>query len=166
MLQKIRETVLEMFEQRGYTDFEETETDIVALKPDGNQVCAFIKIIPKMNLDEIHSHISLLKDSEIKHFILIHENKPTSNVVTCIATLANIDKQIELFKSIDLLINITKHRLVPKHSAVENPEKLIKLAKNLPIMKSTDQIARFYNFLPGTIVKVERPNCICYRIVR
>ena len=49
----ICQTILEMFKQRSYTDIQEEKNKITALKPDGNKICAFTSIIPKLKVKEI-----------------------------------------------------------------------------------------------------------------
>jgi DNA-directed RNA polymerase I, II, and III subunit RPABC1 len=82
---------------------------------------------------------------------------------------------IELFQAYQLVINITKHNLVPKHELVEGDEltKLLKIynPNEFPIILSNDPIVKYFNFRPKDIIKVTRtdvPNGIeiIYRLVR
>ena len=86
-------------------------------------------------------------------------------------------KYIEYFEYQDLLINITKHILVPKHSILNDSEKKDLLTKysikrdtQLPKLYITDPIAKYYGCRKGNIVKVLRDSVastsyLTYRIV-
>ncbi|KAI4319627.1 hypothetical protein MLD38_033206 [Melastoma candidum] len=68
--------------------------------------------------------------------------------------------RIETFQIGDLLVNITKHVLKPKHRVLSDQEKqnLLKkysiLEKQLPRMLKTDAIARYYGLTKGQVVKI------------
>ena len=80
------------------------------------------------------------------------------------------DMRIELFPLESLRYNITKHRLVPKHTQLSKSEsKKFKDAYGvkIPILLRTDPIVRFYDFQKGSVIKIERPyGLISYRIVK
>ena len=68
------------------------------------------------------------------------------------------------------MYNITKHHLVPKHTKLSPEERssfVSTYGDNIPIIKQTDPISRYWGFKIGDIVKIDR-NCgtISYRIVR
>ena len=67
-------------------------------------------------------------------------------------------------------INITKHRLQPSSfdrlSKAETLEFRKKYGSKFPIMKSTDPIARFYDYDKGDIIQVtQRNGLVNFRIV-
>jgi DNA-directed RNA polymerase subunit H (RpoH/RPB5) len=64
-------------------------------------------------------------------------------------------KRIQFFLARDLYVNIVDHCLVPKHEAVSEPPSGVK-KEELPCMESTDKIAQYYDWTPGTIVKITR----------
>uniref|UniRef100_M1C1U5 DNA-directed RNA polymerase II n=2 Tax=Solanum tuberosum TaxID=4113 RepID=M1C1U5_SOLTU len=70
----------------------------------------------------------------------------------------------EIFQITDLLVNITKHVLKPKHELLTNTEKeqLLKKYnledKQLPRMSQKDAIARYYGLEKGQVVKVTYNN--------
>lgn len=95
---------------------------------------------------------------------------------------ANIYKQImeygevEVFWDHELMIDVISHDLVPKHILLSDEEKkqflqAYDVKKNeLPKLKITDPIARYYNMKVGDIVRIERPSItsgigIIYRLV-
>lgn len=80
------------------------------------------------------------------------------------------DKNIELFNYNELMYNITKHHLVPKHTKLSSEERLSFVSTygdNIPIIKKTDPVSRYWCFKPGDIIRINRNDgTISYRIVR
>lgn len=68
--------------------------------------------------------------------------------------------KVEIFQITDLLVNITKHVLKPKHRVItdQEKEKLLKKfnlnEKQLPRMSEKDAIAKFYGLEKGQVVEV------------
>lgn len=69
---------------------------------------------------------------------------------------------LEDFAEADLLVNITKHFLVPKHQIMTPEEKsaLIKRYRlkdtQLPRILVTDPVARYYGMRRGQVMRIER----------
>lgn len=178
----VQKTIEEMFEQRGYTDIETDEKCISGLDENGNKVVAYLEIIPKLNNERIEEIISNMTEQKINHALIVYTGTPTPAVKTALSKIGNLNLVIELFESLDLQFNCTKHQLVPKHIRLSHSDALefkkkygirvesidkpiIKL--QIPILLRTDPIARFYNYQKGDIIKVIRKNdVIGFRLVK
>ncbi|EPS63634.1 hypothetical protein M569_11151 [Genlisea aurea] len=104
----------------------------------------------------------------ISSLILVAQSKITSQALKAV----NILKfKVEIFQITDLLVNITKHDLKPKHQILSAEEKADLLSKYsieekqaskskkaseafLPRMLQKDAIARYYGLEKGQVVKV------------
>ena len=71
---------------------------------------------------------------------------------------------IEVFSSEELLVNITHHELVPKHTTLSDQEKAELLKRyrakesQLPKIQCEDPIARYFGAKKGQVMKIVRPS--------
>lgn len=163
--ERAKQILHEIFEQRGYTDLSQTNDRLLAKKTDGSSICAFLRLISKLNITEIKAIMSVMESEKITHAIIIYSDKPTPAVKDILEDHSEVaGMHIEMFSVDDLQYNITKHYLVPKHRVVP---KFSGDKKNLPILFRTDPISRFYDMKTGDVVEVTRNNGeIAYRVVR
>lgn len=173
-LERIEKTIEEMLNRRKYKKIvKNTDADIpriFAVNDRKEKFCVFLRIIPKLNAEEMQAHVSMMEEMNIPHALLIHHGEPTPAVNNTIVNIKNIGKYIELFNSIDLLYNCTKHELVPLHEKVtkkETDEIISKgfVMKMLPKITCTDPIVKFYGFRPGDLIKITRSDSIIFRVV-
>lgn len=167
----IFQTVQEMFTQREYENIEyNPDENTFTGNSDKGYVKAYMTIIDKLNVAEIHSKIDIMQKDPCKHIILIYDNTPTPTVKNVISSTNNIGLTIELFYYLDLMYNPTKHILVPLHQKLNQSdakEFKEKFGKAIPVILRSDPITRFYNFAKGDIIRVTRRNgIIAYRIVK
>ena len=111
--------------------------------------------------------------NETKHVLIIHKDDLTSFAKQYI--LSNNEICFETYFPKELVNNITKHELVPKHVCLSHTEKIQFLADfkikeiNVPRILKSDPIARYYGCTRGTLMKIYRNddniNSITYRIV-
>jgi DNA-directed RNA polymerase I, II, and III subunit RPABC1 len=166
MNSNVRKTCIEMLEQRGYTITQ--NGDIITGKCVVDSIVIFYNEIGKLNVERVLEFISQMKDLDITHSIIIYKENVTPVAKKVIEELQDI--YLELFEENTLRYNITKHRLVPKHTALSKAESMIfkkRYGVKIPVLLSVDPIAKFYFFKKGDIIKIERQDdFVSYRIVK
>ena len=136
------------------------------------------KIIIKM-LDYKISSVN--KNSPIGEFLSKYHDEYKLLVVENInqkseKIISHYKTACEIFKTAELKICIVDHILVPKHFVLTQEESKIVLEtynakkKDMPLISSTDPVARYYNMKADDICKIERASVMTctapfYRIV-
>ena len=169
----VRNTCIEMLQQRGYTIISDNEDGIVAQK-DKTKIITFFNESTKLDVERVKEYISLMVEFGIDHSIIVVKDAVTPVARKVIDELPqNLNHSnflIELFEEKSLRYNITKHRLVPKHTSLSRSESIKfkhTYGTKIPVLLKSDAIVRFYNFQRGDIIEVERSDgFINYRIVR
>jgi DNA-directed RNA polymerase I, II, and III subunit RPABC1 len=124
---------------------------------------------------------SVSKTTGIIEFLNAHKNSPKILIVTNInpkaqKKLTTDFYHVEVFKDIELMINLIEHELIPKHELLTEDEKKEFLKsyqckkKNLMRMYLSDPVARYYKMEVGDIVRIMRPSetsgySLNYRII-
>ncbi|KAI3471739.1 hypothetical protein Pfo_028389 [Paulownia fortunei] len=111
--------------------------------------------IVKVNVIRAIATLIVNKDS-LSRLILVLQNKITNQALKAVDLFSF---KVEIFQITDLLVNITKHELKPKHQVLtDEKENLLKKysidEKQLPRMLQKDAIARYYGLEKGQVVKV------------
>ncbi|CAD7957344.1 unnamed protein product [Amoebophrya sp. A120] len=116
-----------------------------------------------------------MTENDISHAILVVRQSLTPFAKSAIAeTLSRM--RIEVFHENELVINITKHELVPTHVPLTAEEKRYLLERyqlkpsQLPRIQMNDPIARYFGLEKEKVVKVIRPSetagrYVTYRLV-
>jgi DNA-directed RNA polymerase I, II, and III subunit RPABC1 len=158
-----------MLLDRGFTDIEESKENfsLFGKDSDGNKILTSICNEDKVSIQSIKDFISIMNKDGYHYCIIIYRDSVTSSAKK---SLEIMEYNIELFNINELQLNITEHRLVPKH---EKPtkEEIEFLDKNykgkLPIILTTDPISRYYHYKRGEYIKITRQNGnILYRLVK
>ena len=121
----------------------------------------------KMGVNEIKILFGELKELKVTHFIFITKNKLTSYAKKEM-NKSGRNMEIEIFYNDEMLMNVTKHVLVPKHELLTEVETKLfikKIGKKIPHIKKTDKVCRYYNGKIDQIFRIYRQNEIYYRIV-
>lgn len=193
-LYKVRETILEMINDRGYyvPESENITFEQFVLKYNNKNIDIFINDEVKNKKIYVHFHndiknfskgdlknimqkvISEFSDQDINLILLLREkeNSAVSKELTKEAY-----KNVEVFLKKNMLFNITHHVLVPKHILLSKEEEKDLLEKyntnkgKLPKISKVDPIAKYYGMKSDQICKIIRKSpevgeYIYYRLVR
>lgn len=162
-------TCIDMLIHRGYTHYNE---ELNMFEHSTNKLMLFILPVGKLTLVQIRHYISKTTEYDVNHCIIL-----VNDTITPIARkhISEIPIKCEVFTMSQLQYNITKHKLVPKHTkltpnqAITIKEKYGKNEKGekcLPRMYITDPMARFLGLSVGDVVRIERNDGnIVYRMV-
>jgi DNA-directed RNA polymerases I, II, and III subunit RPABC1 len=130
----------------------------------------------KLGVKPIKEYQEQLTANGIKRCIVVIRSGITPLAKKAMDTYKDFGTIMELFKEEELLVNITKHKLVPKHTLLMPDEKKALLAKyklketQLPRIIMGDPISRYYGLRKGDVVKIERNSetagrYVTYRLV-
>lgn len=179
-----RQTLLEMLKDRNYTtDQHQIPLNQFQLKDVSSLkfVCHDINNLPvgihfiddeKIGKSSIERVIEYYKSLNINHLILVVSVKMSS---AC-SQIINNSIKVEIFKDEELMFNITKHELVPKHRIVSNEEKLqlfkqLKICdEQMPKILKRDPVCRYLGANSGDVIEIKRKSrtagfSIYYKIV-
>lgn len=118
---------------------------------------------PKVGVKSIKSVAEKMRSDGVSRSIIVIQEK-----ITPFARQSLTEMQpkylIEVFKEAELLVNITKHVLVPEHRVLTVEEKQTLLARykvketQLPRIQFNDPVARYYGMSRGQVVRIVRPS--------
>ncbi|XP_062165641.1 DNA-directed RNA polymerase V subunit 5A [Alnus glutinosa] len=174
-----RRTVLEMLKDRGYavpaSEIELSLQDFRAIHGQ-NPDLERLRISTNLRSDTLKRILvifcgpSMLKVNNVRNIlgqivnrdtlsglILVVQNHMTNQALKAVDVFPF---KVEIFQITDLLVNITKHVLKPKHRVLTDQEKkrLLKKynieEKQLPRMLQKDAISKYYGLEKGQVVKV------------
>ena len=161
---------LELLKQRDYTIIKEDKENkkIIALKPNGNQMCVFFNSTPKFDTKSMKETIVLMNELGIKHSLVIFMDGVTPATKNTLSQTEDV--YIELFHEDDLQYNITRHRLQPIFERLpsdEAEEFKTKYDTKFGTLRLEKPISRFYDYSRGDVIRIIRHDgYINYRIVR
>lgn len=191
---RARQTMLEMMKDRGVSypsslhissfdqfriEYYSRNIDILINNPDRNIYIKFL-LNTKIKPNQIKEIIENLKteyiEKENDKLILVIKPKPNSTILKIIKEKEY--RFVELFWLNNVIINITKHILVPKHTKLTDEEIKIVMEKNyitskslFPVMNRDDPVAKYLNLSSGDVCKILRKSItsgeyISYRVVK
>lgn len=174
-LKVVKEMIIDRGYKIEYEDCKEYKDDskmqdiiyCIKARKDDNIILVFINDDDKLNIQGIKDKISIMNKEGSSRCIIIYKSSVTSSAKKSLETL---EYEFELFALHELQLNITRHRLVPRHSKVLTSEKeeLDKKYKGkLPILLHTDPISRYYSYKKGDYIRITRKDgTIMYRVVK
>ncbi|XP_019194021.1 PREDICTED: DNA-directed RNA polymerases II and IV subunit 5A-like [Ipomoea nil] len=179
---RAHKTVMQMLRDRGYLvlDFEIEQSredfigkygehmkreDLVIQKAKINggsdQIFVFFPEESKVGVKTVKTFTDRMKSENVLSAILVVQQHLTPFARTCVAEISS-RFYIEVFLEAELLVNISKHVLVPKHKLLTTEEKKTLLDRytvketQLPRIQVTDSVARYYGLKRGQVVKIIR----------
>lgn len=115
---------------------------------------------PSVGVKTMREFVILVASKHFSHALFIYQTSVTTAAQRLIPSVA--PAVIETFQESDLVVNITKHVLVPKHVVLNDGEKKELLERyrlkesQLPRIQSLDPVARYHGLRRGQVVKIIR----------
>lgn len=165
----------EMLIDRGYhltyVDRDLTQSESYYIKAthtdDQQWMLVFLNDEEKVNIASIKDRIVVMNREAASRCILVYRSSVTSTAKKSIDTL---DCKIELFGLHELQLNITRHRLVPRHVRVTADEKKMlddAFKGKLPQLLTSDAVSRYFSFSRGEYIRIHRKDgSKMYRVVK
>lgn len=116
--------------------------------------------IPSVGIKHIKEFAHMLSEKNYHTGIFVTIAQPTASALKIIPSL--LPTQMEIFREEDLLVNISRHELVPKHILLSPEEKQGLLQRyrlketQLPRIKLDDPMAKYLGLRRGNVVKIIR----------
>jgi len=140
-----------------------------------NTLLVFFPEDEKLGTTPIRKMMTIMHENSVLNAIIVIRSE-ISAFAKRIVEKANAAFRMETFKQSELMINITKHELVPTHLVLTNAQKKDLLKKyalkegQLPRIQKVDAVARYYGLDRGQVVKIVRKSetagrYVTYRIV-
>ena len=127
----------------------------------GNIIVAFSKEAP-LGIKHTRNFVHLLDQQNFTNGILISVGHAAAATLRVFDPLLAKGVTAEHFQEQELLVNITKHDLVPRHVLLSDEEKKVLLDRyrlketQLPRIQSTDPVARYLGLKKRQVVKIIR----------
>lgn len=169
-IDKVKEIILEMLNQRGYKNIIKIDDLIIeATKQSNEKMCVILSNISSLGVERMKEYVNYMEKNKYKHGIIVYISV-TSKATKIIENENIANKIIELFEHKELMFNITKHIYVPKHIKLDN-EEAIQFKEKFGIqfagIKTTDPISKFYFYSKGDVIKIIQNNgFVSFSIVR
>lgn len=113
-----------------------------------------------VGIKQIKEFVQTLSERNYYTGIFVTVQQPTASALKVIPSV--LPTQVEIFREEDLLVNISRHELVPKHILLSPEEKQGLLQRyrlketQLPRIKLDDPMARYLGLRRGNVVKIIR----------
>jgi len=117
-----------------------------------------------LGTSDVQEMAETMASEDLKHAIVIHNNKVTPYATTALRSLRVQRIIIEVFMENELQYNITRHEDVPQHIICSNEtkQKIFDAytidATKIVKMLSTDPVLRYLGASKGQLIKIVRPS--------
>ncbi|KAL9078875.1 MAG: hypothetical protein Q9157_002211 [Trypethelium eluteriae] len=115
---------------------------------------------PNVGIKQLRAFVHHIAQHNFYTGIFVSKSSVTGAALKVIPTI--LPQIVEVFDESDLLVNITKHELVPKHVLLSPEEKRALLQRyrlketQLPRIQKDDPVARYLGLRRGQVVKIIR----------
>lgn len=172
----IEENYLKNITNNELNEFLKNNENYIEMKINKDMLLLYyFQKVDSKNIEIIQKIINnFSKDSDVK-VILVTKDKIKSNNLKNIKEISN---NIEIFNIKELLFNVYKHDLVPKHEPITDKDEINNLIKKyklrnihqFPLIMSKDPICKYLNIPKNVLIKITRPSItsgeyIIYRCV-
>lgn len=172
----IEENYLKNITNNELNEFLKNNENYIEMKINKDMLLLYyFQKVDSKNIEIIQKIINnFSKDSDVK-VILVTKDKIKSNNLKNIKEISN---NIEIFNIKELLFNVYKHELVPKHEPITDKDEINNLIKKyklrnihqFPLIMSKDPICKYLNIPKNVLIKITRPSItsgeyIIYRCV-
>lgn len=141
----------------------------------GGDLGIFYPDSAKIGISEVRDIYKQMNDEQLKQALVIVKGSMTPSSKKAL-TEEHHEIKIQAFMETELIVNITHHELVPKHEALSKEDKKellkrYKLTENqLPRIKLSDPVTKYYGLRRGQVVKILRKSptagrYVTYRLV-
>lgn len=156
---------LNMFRERfGDVPQKSELTLLCPLKEDPTEkIFVFFPEASKVGVKDIKSILDTMQSEQVKRAVMVLASVLTPFAKGVIAEISG-KLVVECFTESELLVNITKHQLVPEHRILSPEEKATLLQRykvkenQLPRIQHSDPVARYYGLQRGEVVRIVRPS--------
>ena len=130
---------------------------------DTNQLFVFFPEDERLGVKPIKTYLDRMRAENVLNAIIVLRVDITPYAKQALQEMSD-QFRIEHFREAELLVDITKHQLVPKHQVLTPNEKSALLKRyrlkenQLPRIQPNDPVARFYGMKRGQVVKIIRPS--------
>jgi DNA-directed RNA polymerase I, II, and III subunit RPABC1 len=176
MTDNVHRTLIELLTDRGHTDFEFPDTNlIVGVNPTTQENTVVYRMVDaKVSVKNIKQLKSILVEYTFSCLIIVYK---TSVSTFARQFVADDDVFVQLFGEHELEFNITKHELVPVHRVLTSTEKTAVMnrlnltsVKSFPVISADDPICRYYGCVSEMLIEIQRTSDTCdtyvfYRLV-
>lgn len=191
-LYKVRNTIIEMIEDRGIhvPEIEKIGIDEFIIKYNNKLLDIYIEDNDIKIYVYFHNDVKNFSKNDLKNLMkkITNDYEDNINVILLLREKENsavtkelskeIYKNVEVFLKKNMMFNITHHEYVPKHSILSKEEEKdllekynLTTSKKLPKISKDDPVAKYYGMKTDQICKIIRKSpevgtYIYYRLVR
>eukprot|EP00744_Colponema_vietnamica_P013671 GILI01019159.1.p1 GENE.GILI01019159.1~~GILI01019159.1.p1 ORF type:complete len:221 (-),score=40.58 GILI01019159.1:47-709(-) len=131
---------------------------------DNGGVCmiVFFNDADSMTAQHVKDYVSIVKQESVNRVLIVHREKLSATARAAVAGISSSDFRIECMEEERLVVNVTRHELVPKHEHLR-PNELKDMLKGhslkehmLPRILSSDPLVVYFGLQRGDVLRITR----------